>query len=331
LIELMSVILIIALVVAILLPALGSVRGKSREASTRNLMANLSQSIAMFETDQKRLPGYFSVKEMGDLANRDAGFSAMNNVLLDLAGGVVPSGTAGAVEIGPLSNSGVFYHPDKVGTGSAGSKAYFTPPPANWKSFNGGEYGTKSVNVAGNRSVNDLVDAEGQPILVWMQDPMAVGPIKSHADIAIATSANTLTGVSRFYGNSNYVFLNSNSCGKKGIDQQTESILSPVRTNSIVNLAGMLGAPGSPIDVSQAVGGIFPSAPRGSFVLQSAGRNSIFLGQNERGATLMGPMNTLFYGLNFKDSSNNPIRDANGGTTSSDILKDFDDIVIAGS
>jgi prepilin-type N-terminal cleavage/methylation domain-containing protein len=339
LIELLVVILIIALVVAILLPALGHVRAKSRDAATRNLMQNLSQAIANFELENRHLPGVFPERDLGSGVNGQGnrlGLTSMENVLLDLCGGPVPVGTtlAGSFKIGPYAdvNKNVEFHPDLVGT-----KKYFTPLPQYYKLQNDTEGGLKIASdstPALNMGIRDLVDAEGMPIIAWMSDEATVGPITAISDLARV--APTPTASARFYLNSNYAFLGAARLGKKGVDQNDVDKGSLLgfgdSANASVSLAAMLGSPGSPKDISADTAGILPTAPRGSFVIHSAGRNGVFMGRTERGggaAELVAGRN-LFYGMNFKTPANAPLVDSNGRETSEDIMKGFDDILVAG-
>lgn len=326
-IELMFVMLIIALVVVILLPALGSVRNSSRDQATRDLMAQLSNSISQFNLSERRLPGYFSAAEMGSDQNATQGFLALDNAMLELAGGMVDSTFAGAVQVGPMNNAAqrVYFHPDAIG--STG-KAYFLPHERYYKLINGSDHGTKNAP-AHNLAVPSLVDAHGMPILLWTPDPMAVGPIKVAADFARPNSS--AANPARFYAASNDGVLNATAVGKKGLDQQNQSLIGSGNGNRADSLVGVLGAPGSPNDTSLALPQILPTAPRGSFILHAAGTKGIFVGREERGAAIAGASNTLRYGFNFKDASGNDHRDSSGKPTSLDLMKDFDDILISGS
>ncbi len=337
LIELLIVILIISLVIGILLPVLGSVRNSGREAATRNLLTNVNQATLSFQTDQQgRMPGYFSARDMGATANNEtgAGFSAMENVLLDLSGGLRPASSTGAVEVGPGNTAALktWFDPDQVGiVDGLNPKAYFTPPPQYYKKLDGTDNaGTKTVGLAGNLKVRDLVDAWNTPILAWTTDSIANGPVAAITDFARATS--TAASPARFYLNSNSVFLASTNNGALNVDERNKSVIGYANTgDAAISLGGVLGSPGSPVDTNVNVPNILPSAPRGSFVLHSAGKNGIYVGREERGGSFAnnGP---LYYGLNYKSLVGDiPLTDGDGKPTSRDIMKDFDDLISSGS
>jgi hypothetical protein len=258
--------------------------------------------------------------------------------MFELAGGLDPTMTtaaAGWFKVGPYTddNKNVFFHPDKVG-----SLKYFTPPPQHYKYQDGTDAGKKeatgtpgnppSTLATGNLGIKSVVDADGMPIIGWMADPSAIGPISAITDLASA--APTATSNSRFYVNSNYAMLYATRLGKKGVNQQTESLISVVDPLAArTSLAAILGSPGSPKDVTRPTDQILPTAARGTFVLHAAGKNGIFVGKGEPGgAQAVG--GTIHYGLNFKTMSGTPLTDSNNKPTSSDITKDFDDIFVAG-
>lgn len=343
LIELLVVILIIALIVAIVLPALSGVRAKSREMATRQLLQNVSQAISAFQLDNKRLPGRFAERDLGLPENGQGnarGLTSMENVLLELAGGEVAPGPtppppAGSFRVGPYGTAAqnIMFHPDSVG-----KNKYFSPPPQHYKAQDGSDVGTKVASsdaTANNMGVKDLVDADGMPIIAWMSDSATIGPINSHQDVANIGSGTNVSA--RFYMNSNHALLNATRLGKKGINQSEASLIGFGGTGMLINktnsLAAILGAPGSPKDVTQPCIGILPTATRGSFVLHAAGRNGVFLGREERGGALASTsgVDAVFYGMNFKQFPNTSLQDDQGRATSQDITKEFDDIIIAGS
>jgi prepilin-type N-terminal cleavage/methylation domain-containing protein len=333
LIELMIVILIIAMIIAIVVPALGHARKAARKSASQELMVQVEQACTSFQLSERRMPGYFSAKDMGSTLNGTQGFTGMENVMFDLGGGVVAPGSApspppqypGAFRCGPGTTAAtqVWYSTDQVGVAQGSNKAYFTPPAKYFKSQdpNSGAIGMKIADPATNMYVKDLVDAEGTPILLWAADPMSVQPVAAPTDFA---ALNTQAGPARFYWNTNAAFLNSAACGDKRIDQTTKSLIGSGNTTgtppaNITSLMGILGNPSSPQNLTPPSGPILPTAGRGAFILQSAGSDATFVGKDERGGKTANNLGTtLDFGLNFRSSP------------SSDLMKDFDDIIVAG-
>jgi len=318
LIELLIVILIIAMVTAIVLPALAHARKAARNAATRNLMVQVSQACSSFELSERKLPGYFTEQEMGSTQNDTNGFTEMENVMFDLAGGVVAIDGQHPAWYGPTATHLVAYDGELVGVASAGSKAYFAPPRKYFKKQdNGGEgLGTKVAIAYHIDGVRDLVDAEGTPILMWRANNMASQPIAGVSDFAQPASGGATPA--RFYWNANAAFLKSTTCGDKLRNQNNESLLGGLLAGSTAptSLMGILGNPTSPLNITATP--ILPSAARGQFVLHAAGSDATFVGRNERGAKVLQATDTIDYGLNFR------------GQPAKDLMSDFDDILIAG-
>ncbi|MEL7485492.1 MAG: prepilin-type N-terminal cleavage/methylation domain-containing protein, partial [Planctomycetota bacterium] len=86
LIELLVVITIIAIVIAITVPAIGAARDLARGTATQSQIQALATAVGSFQTDNERVPGYFNAAQMSD---NDDGFTSMQNVILDLAGGTI--------------------------------------------------------------------------------------------------------------------------------------------------------------------------------------------------------------------------------------------------
>lgn len=349
LIELLVVIFIIAVLVAITVPALSSVRASAKVTETRGLMQGVSSALQAFELDKKTTAGYFSARDMGRRVNEDTnGFSNMQNVMLDLAGGwVADTGQTqptGYERMGPdlADPSGrVYVNTSLVGASNAAGKQYFTPTGKNWRVQDG--TGTQErFGATVNKTLPELVDAFGAPILAWTEDTNGPRKIGAATDFA-RDDSGTGAAAARFYRAGNAPFLTASSAnpaaadpavGTRGI-KQNKSLLSTWRPDAEIaaNLTGFLGNPASAQNLNDTgvqYADILPSASRASVVLHSAGKDGIYLSEEDKGAAVRGTTNPeLFYGLNFRDLGNQPLRDTQNRPTSVDIISRFDDLVQA--
>lgn len=333
LIELLVVMLIITIVIAITLPALGLVRDLSRKTATNGLMQQLNTATSQFQTDNRRLPGYFTARDMGDTQNLTQGFSAAQNMLLDLIGGDAVSTQAGAnrVQVGPKNVGKVYVDVQGLGAGAAAGKyAQISGKYLAAQTAAGAQVGD-----ANNVQMPTIVDAWGMPLLVWSKDEQTIGQVGSADDFASVTYNNNQPA--RYYWASNAAFLQATAAGAKGINQDdaakgsilAENVSANGRRNSLI---GLLGSPSAlrSEDTASGYQQMLPSAPRGSLVLHSAGSNGVFMGRTERGAKTLPDGLTLWYGLNFKTAQNQPHLDSNNKPTSVDVRDGFDDLLVVG-
>ena len=345
LIELLVVISIIALIIAIVLPALGAARDLSRKTATSQLVTELISASTLFRNDKRRMPGYFSAREMGSVANGTLGMSGAENMMLDLVASssslstIRPAAAASYIQVGPLTGREVWVDPDQLGVSTGG--AYFTPSGANYKvQPNDGHQMVADNSGSGHagatetdRQLKDLVDSWGQPLLVWSQDEQSTFPVQNIDDFA-RVSPQGANGYSRYYVNQNACFLNATQLGKKGVSQiNTEKggILAtgPSGNNPAASLGGLMGQPSSlrSQDATAAYNQMLPTAGRGTLVIQSAGSNGIYMGKKERGAK--NANGVLYFGLNFKGVDNQPLKNEAGTNQSTDLREGFDDIIFA--
>ena len=352
-VELMVVMIIIAVVASILIPALGHVRGAARDASTRGLLNDIVQAASKFEQDNRRHPGYFGAHDMGDSVNEDVrGMSEAENVMLDLAGGIVgtgASGPTGSIEVGPFgagSGQNVWADPTRVGM----QGTYFVPPPkfyvAQPQPQQVGEPG--HTGAEGAVQLADMVDAHGQPILIWREDEAAMAVPVLPPNRTLALHHATTNTSARFYWATNAAFLKSDTLGKKGRNQNCVSV--DVQ-HSIIGggtlpepqveetLEALLGNPNFPwVDPANPNGAPqYASAGRSGFIVQSAGRDGFYFGSKDKGAKriefpLAGDRAFTAHfmppGANWP---NDRFTDKNGNVTVDDLFTDFDDIVATSS
>jgi len=305
LVEMLTVLGILAIVIAIIIPVMGKARNAARNADTRTTLNTLGQAIASFNTDQRRLPGYFNAKLMGDPVNASTyGWDGCGNLMLDLIGGITTQAqnvSAGIITVGPgngaQSQVNVDLHALGATTQSKSgvvNRGYYTMDTKRFVAQNqpGQRFGGND-----NALFPSLIDNFGQPILAWVSDE---GANSSAAMSAIdASNANAPNGA-RFYWASNAAFLNNGpngvtALGRIGASQvytninRSGSLLSPANNNTapgdprnarVVTMDALLGNPASP---SEPPAPIVPLAARGPIVLHSAGVDGVFLNGQDVG------------------------------------------------
>jgi prepilin-type N-terminal cleavage/methylation domain-containing protein len=321
LIELLTVIGILAIVIAIIIPAMNLARRAAKNADTRSTLSNLSQAISLFNNDKRHYPGYFGTREMGAATNASAagGFDTMSNIMLDLMGGVTTTAVGGSViAVGPSATTvnvdlASFGATQQSGNGAT-VRGYFVPDGKKMvaQSGAGQRFGGNQNNL-----LPSLVDAFGQPILAWAQD-------ETPSDGAFAVDAYTPATPAKFYWAQNAAFLkggNSPATGVTSLGKLAEnqtfsagagSLLSdtnttppmpatvPPTTGHITTMLALLGNPAAPDDVSATS----PKSSRGPIILHAAGADGVFVGAQDRG----GKSGVVKYTAN-QDSFNGPLFD----------------------
>lgn len=226
--ELIVVVLIIALLVGILLPTLAGVRNSARKAASSVLLSEVANAATMFQTDTRRLPGYFSASDMGQADNTlemGGGFTSSENALIELAGGIVenkvagndPDATNSFVDVGPggvAVTDLVRIDNNLVGAGK-GRNSYLRLPPASEGDSQlvvvGGQFGDEIDDPAarGRTDMVDLVDSFGTPIVIFTRNEAAsANPLADFA--ARVAPINPTSGPgAQFYWASNAGYLNS--------------------------------------------------------------------------------------------------------------------------
>lgn len=334
LVELLVVVLIIALVIAIVVPTLGAARNTARSASTQSLMNELVQAITQFELDENRAPGYFDATEMGAATNLTQGFTSMENIMLDLAGGVVDPGSSeptGLLQVGPGVQA--FVNPDLIGVPGS-SKLYFTPKGKSYVAQNGQGVGGDQAGSDDNKDLPDLVDAFGNPLLAWAANPTALS-LQAQADFA-QISYTSGVNPARYYWAANSGFLSTSQLGKGSRDQRKvagEAWYSMIGSgvsdqDRVASMIGLLGSPSYPQQDSGAGGGrggLLPAATRGNVLIQSAGPDGYFLASKDAGAKQFSGT-AIQYERNFKTADGSGYTDRNGKATNIDVIEAFDDM-----
>jgi prepilin-type N-terminal cleavage/methylation domain-containing protein len=348
LIELMVVLLIIAVIIAIVLPALGGIRSKARATTTQQQLVGITTAAGVFFNDNRRQPGHFTARDMGHSDNALRGLSAMQNVMFDLAGGIVAEGNVpqpmtGDIQVGPGTAPAqmVWVRPDLLGTASAGSKSYYTPDAKHWVAQ---DSAGQMAGAPEHGQLPSVVDDFRNPILAWVQDETAVGQVTQATDFAKAQIANNNDRSARFYWQSNSAFLGATALGARATDQTGAdgSIIgangSSAPTNAAESLCGLLGSPAYPYrdPAGGSTAPAIPLAPRGAFMVHSAGPDGIFMGRKDRGAKQFDLATAPYinYQINFVNKANGNettaadiYTDKDGKREIIDIVKRFDDIL----
>lgn len=338
LVELLVVIIIIAIVIAIIVPALDLARTAARQTATAALLNNVTNASMQFSQDNGgRLPGYFEPYEIGAASNEDRGLSAMENVMLDLNGQAAIVGTAGPsggggqsgniVEVGPQAGAkgrNVLVDLDLIGTGNT----YFNPDSSNYVAQpNPSQVGRMGHAAPDDRTqLKDLVDAFSNPLLAWVEDPTAPKEVTAEEDFGRRYTSRGERA--KFYWASNAAFLQSTAMGKSGKDQTTQSLLADPR-EATTALAAALGNPSFPTPQNFDDGNVLPGAPRGRFMVQSAGADGVFLGMKDDGAKSFGIASPadFVYSLNFFRADGSRHTDSSGKATTLDLMGEFDDLM----
>lgn len=344
LIELMVVILILAVVVAIIVPALGGARNAAKGVSTRATLTQVANAASAFSNDhQERMPGHFTAEEMGDQQNSDRGFAEMENVLLELAGGMVdrdpgPSmgtsfgGSGDRIEVGPMSGAEntVLVDVSLIGADSTRSGAYFTPDTKLYRTGNG-----QATSVTEHEEdLPDLLDAWGTPILAWRRNEFGPTRISDVQDFALEASPGSGSGDRAwYYWNANAGFLNGEAVGRLTTSQTKMSMIGGDinKANKETSLMGFLGSPAYPDDLSKSSHeDVRPAAARGELVLHSAGPSGVFLHNDSNGSKQFRD-ETIDYYRNFFNASGQPLTGDGGESETRDLLRAFDDLIQTGN
>ncbi len=348
LVELIIVILIIAVVVAITLPALGMANQAAKKAKSQMLAANLGAAIAAFQSDNNRLPGYFSAAEMGAAANTTRGFTTLENAMLDLMGGIVPANSTGTLlQVGPDNNNTVFVNLDLIGSNTNANASYFNPEKKAYIAQDGLTGGLQASNQPDIQALPDLVDAFGTPVLLWIENPATKNTIVQSPNnttgipFARVDSGSSMNQPARFYWAANAGFLNSTQLGtigrsqvRQGGDDRFSLIGGALPPTSLEqSLMGLLGSPtNANIDLAGvAPQDIVPTDARGGFTIQLAGPDGIYVSSTDKGAARFSNDVITYWSTWFVNSSTR-VTNENGQPASEDLIIDsFDDFLLTGA
>lgn len=295
LVELLVVMAIIAIVIALVLPAISRARESANRADTLTVCSQLSQAISQYKIDNSGInPGRFSPADMGHTQNITQGFTSWHNIMLDLMGGEVdgtPSAAA-LTAIGPRTTNQINVDIALIGSPKA-NKGYFKPRAKNFPGQDTSRY-FGLASTGNNRLLPSLLDSWGNPILVWLGDsnvknwnadpaaPAVNGTTPPGLVLPTAPASNADRSAV-FYWAANAGVLKSTNLGTTGANAATDSMIgsaaAPGATSgTIQTLITLLGSPtinNASASVTPAL--TYPTAARGEYVIQSAGQRGHFL------------------------------------------------------
>lgn len=322
LIELLVTMAVIAIVIAIIVPTLGGARNTAKAAGSQSQLTAIGAAAQQFYTDQGRLPGYFTARQMGDPANEMRGFTAMQNVMLDLAGGIVSATGPNVIEVGPTTGDTVLVDTTLIGTREAGG-GYYTPEQNRFVA----QEGTGEGRLAGageHQQLRSVVDPFGTPILAWQQDKAAIADLDDLSDFSAMDSG---AEPARFYWVSNAGFLKTQELGKRGKNPtfataagaREYSLIGDSEPELLQHMAVLLGSPTIP----NTLNGDVPASARGNLVFHAAGIDAMYMGSKDKGGRAS---EVAFYQSFWSDMAGGTrLTDSEGNVESIDLMDNFDD------
>jgi len=174
LVELLTVIAIIVILIAILLPTVGKVRTQALVANTLNQISNIQSALERYKSEEGAYPGpipnsAFNASGTAPLAGTSTGTVTMpENGLLGLCGGIEPSSTTGSALPGK-------YDPASVGNGPMAftanvnkrirKGASMDPAPGNQTPFqaNGKDWAANGITGVSDSNVPEFLDRFQNP------------------------------------------------------------------------------------------------------------------------------------------------------------------------
>lgn len=342
LVELLVVMAIIAIVIALVLPAIGNSRKSAQAADTRQLLANLSTAVSTFINDERRSPGYFPAREMGSAENANtAGMSEMENIMLDLNGyQPATTGNPNAIIVGPTAANTLTIDASLLGVPGQGSKQYFVPNKKYYYAMNAGTQQMAAAPHASSegdtKQLPDLVDTFGTPILGWRQDDTYTTKPGAPTYTFARSDSGAGTQRAKFYWASNACFLKATASGKRGLDQTSASDGSLIGATGANTERSLAGAWGNPVDPYRDPANLATPPPyarsaRAAVIFQSAGVDGYYFGRKDRGSKQFAG-GFIDYRMNFAPDPaqaigpTNQYTDKDGRPTSNNVLELYDDI-----
>jgi type II secretory pathway pseudopilin PulG len=319
--ELLVVIGIIALLVSLLLVALGGVRTRALATQTTLIMDEFAKACETFQLDHRRYPGVIPEDSLLRPDNSTNGtLSGTENALLELMGGYItndhPAYTSdpnynGVPNVYAFSYDGGRYQikvrPDLMGQGpTINGKtfgSYFAPDARSLRRTLRQNRQANIGDIAKTSIIPDLIDGWGQPI-IYLRQARPIGQL---------VGEGASVGTSQFFRVPADSYLLSDALGELGLNQtrtnqnQNYSVLNVMDNDTrLKNLAQIIRHPGLG---NPAAADALNGTPRGAFILISAGPDGIFFARQQ-----------------YLNSAGQP-RDAIDPATD---VREFDDLIVSG-
>ncbi len=352
--ELLIVILIIAVLIGILLPAVGGARTTARKASSLSFMNEVLGASAQFQAAERRLPGYFAVRDLSREENyakgpaqTTGGLTQMESALIDLAGGIDPDqktpvgsplsldangNTQDRILVGPWASTTQSVIIKRSAIGAADGPGYLAMPEqfVDPGSLTNGQVGNYS-----HKLMPDLLDAFGMPLLMWQRDSLANQGTKVIVTDKYPPGQKfpNENDDAQFYLTTNCGMLHAELLGK-GVErnQYSNSCLAwampGLKTTNSLNQAmrtldAIVGHPGFPNAESMsnlAQDGPLPGQARGDIIIQSAGADGYYA---KKRAPSLTRIQYVPEGYQIRSGDTGWLEDG-------DVISKFDDLIMPG-
>ncbi len=295
LVEVLIVVTIIVILISILVPTLSGTRTAARSASTRSIMTDIGTAVQLFKAEKDRQPGPYTPDQMGHPDNLTRGVTQMENAIVDLMGGRVPTGSPDPdgvliklTVIGNDPTQVVMVNPNLIG---APDGPGYLSIGRNVLSPVQGQY--HGGNPQGRvDQMPDILDPFGSPVVLWTRN-MVAGRNPEFSMVQAPTNRGLAIRRGWYYWAGNAGYLRSSSLGVNRVNQSRLSVLGrpvvdgldlgypiPSDTDLQISLGALLGHPNlSRPRAGDDFGGLQePTAPLSDVVLHSAGPDGVYLG-----------------------------------------------------